>query len=278
MLVSMKSILDKAKEGGYGVAAPNVVDEFTVVACLQSAEELKSPIILDFGEKAGDIFTFGKIALPLCHACTVPVAINLDHGGNFEIAMKAIRAGFTSVMVDRSMLPYDENVEQVKEITRIAHISGVSVEAELGQLIARDSNTNDDNLALTDPQQAKQYVEETGIDCLAVAIGTAHGMYKGTPFLDFDRLAKIRSIVSVPLVLHGGSFSGDENLSKAVRTGICKINIAADIFAHGMKELKKYIDEDPNGKLEKAMAAAAAGYKSQLKHYMGLFYCANKAW
>lgn len=277
MLVSMKSILDKAKEGGYAVAAPNVCDQHTVVACLQAAEELNSPIILDFGERAGDIFTFGKIACPLCRDCAVPVAINLDHGGNYEIAMKAIRAGFTSVMTDRSALPYEENVKQVKEIARIAHISGVSVEAELGRLIERNKDSKDDTLFLTDPQEAKRYVEETGIDCLAVAIGTAHGMYKGKPFLDFDRLAKIRNTVNVPLVLHGGSFTGDENLQKAVRTGICKVNIATEILTAGAQALKTYLDGDPRLDLEKALAAGAAGYKNALLRYMRLFYCADKA-
>jgi fructose-bisphosphate aldolase class II len=277
MLVTMKSILDKAKEGGYAVAAPNVCDQHTVLACLQAAEEEKSPIILGFGEKAGDIITFGKIALPLCRECTVPVAINLDHGGNFEIAMKAMRAGFTSVMVDRSALPYEENVKQVKEITRIARISGVSVEAELGRLIERNKDSRDEELYLTNPQEAKQYVEETGIDCLAVAIGTAHGLYKGTPFLDFDRLAKIRNTVNVPLVLHGGSFTGDDNLQKAVRTGICKVNLATDVLSSGVKALKIYLDGEPKPTLTKAFEAAGTGYKNALLRYMRLFNCANKA-
>lgn len=276
----MKSILDKAKAGGYAVAAPNVCDQITVVACLQTAEEEKSPIILDFGEVFGDIYTFAKMALPMCRDCAVPVAINLDHGHNFEIAMKAIRAGFTSVMVDRSTLPYEENVKQVKEITRIAHITEVSVEAELGQLIERDKDSKDDTLFLTDPREAKKFVKETGIDCLAVAIGTAHGMYKGTPFLDLERLAKIRDAVSVPLVLHGGSFTGDENLRKAVKNGICKVNLATDIFSSGVKSLKAFLDGVPNptwDTLIKANTATAGGYKNALLRYMRLFNCANKA-
>lgn len=277
MLVTMKSILDKAKEGGYAVAAPNVCDQHTVMACLQAAEELKSPIIIDYGEGAGDIFTFGKYALPLIRDCAMPVAVNLDHGRNYEIAIKAIRAGFTSVMVDRSSLPFAENVKQVKEIARIAHISEVSVEAELGQLIERNKGSRDDMLFLTDPQEAKQFVEETGIDCLAVAIGTAHGMYKGEPFLDFDRLAKIRDTVSVPLVLHGGSFTGDENLQKAVRTGICKINLATEIFGGAVESLKAYLAREPKASWKQAAIEAAEGYKKPLLRYMRLFYSSNKA-
>lgn len=280
MLVTMKSILDKAKEGRYAVAAPNVGDQVTVEACLQIAEEEKSPIILDFGEAFGDIYTFAKMALPLCRDCAVPVAINLDHGHNFEIAIKAIRAGFTSVMVDRSTLPYEENVKQVKEITRIAHIAGVSVESELGQLIERGQDSNDETLFLTDPRQAKEFVEETGIDCLAVAIGTAHGPYKGKPFLDLERLAEIRDTVSVPLVLHGGSYTGDENLKKAVGNGICKVNLASDLFASAAKSLKAFLDgiTDPAwDTMIKANAATASGYKNALVRYMRLFNCANKA-
>lgn len=277
MLVSMKSILDRAKEGGYAVAAPNVCDQHTVLACLQAAEELNSPIILDFGERAGDIFTFSKIALPLCRDGAVPVAVNLDHGGNFEIAMKAIRAGFTSVMVDHSALPYEENVRRVKEVTRIAHVSGVSVEAELGRLIERNRDSRDETLFLTDPQEARRYVEETGIDCLAVAIGTAHGMYKGTPFLDLDRLARIRDAVDVPLVLHGGSFTGDENLHTAVKTGINKVNLATDVLNASAQALKAYMNESPQPRLTEAYAALIAGLKEALLRYMRLFDCAGKA-
>lgn len=280
MLVSMKSILDKAKDGGYAVAAPNVFDQHTVTACLQAAEEEKSPIIIDFAEPVGDITIFAKCTLPLMRDCAVPVAVNLDHGHSYEIAMKAIRAGFTSVMVDRSTLPYEENVKQVKEITRIAHISGVSVEAELGRLVQINQDAKDETLFLTDPEEAKRFVEETGIDCLAVAIGTSHGPYKGKPFLDIDRLAKVRDKVDVPLVLHGGSFTGDDNLRKAVKNGICKINLATDIFTSGVQALRAYLDENPNTNWDtwfKATAAATEGYKNALRRYMRLFDCTNKA-
>jgi fructose-bisphosphate aldolase, class II len=277
MLVTMKSILDKAKECGYAVAAPNVFDQYTVSACLQAAEEEKSPIILDFGERDGDIAAFARIALPLVRDCSVPVAVNLDHSPLFESAMKAIRAGFTSVMVDRSGLPFAENVKQVKEIVRIAHVSGVSVEAELGRLVERNLNSREDTLFLTDPQEAKQFVDDTGIDCLAVAIGTAHGFYKGTPFLDFDRLEKIRATVNVPLVLHGGSFTGDENLQRAVRTGICKVNLATELFTAGIQALRDHLAAEPKATLVSANAAAAAGFKNPLLRYIRLFYCSNKA-
>jgi fructose-bisphosphate aldolase class II len=277
MLVTMKEILNKAREGGYAVAAPNVFDHYTITACLQAAEEENSPIILDFGERDGDIFTFAKIAVPLARDCRVPVAINLDHGPSFESAMKAIRAGFTSVMADRSTLPFDENVRQVKEITDIAHISGVSVEAELGQLVERNQASNDDTLFLTDPQQAREFVDLTGVDCLAVAIGTAHGLYKGKPFLDYDRLEKIRKSIEVPLVLHGGSNTGDEALQKAVQSGISKVNLATDLFNAGMEAMKEHLASNPKANLVSANLAAAEGFKTALLRYMNLFLSRNKA-
>ena len=151
----------------------------------------------------------------------VPVAINLDHGATYEDAIDAIAAGFTSIMVDRSSLPYEENVAQVKELVKVAHATGVSVEAELGHVGQGDNYAVDGKQALTDPAEAKKYIEETGIDMLAVAVGTAHGEYIGTPHIDFDRLAAIKEAVGqdFPLVLHGGSGSGDENLAKACTMG-----------------------------------------------------------
>jgi fructose-bisphosphate aldolase class II len=276
MLVTMKEILDKARDGGYAVAAPNVFDQYTVLACLHAAEEARSPIILDFGERDGDIFTFAKVTLPLVRDSAIPAAVNLDHGPSFESAMKAIRAGFTSVMADRSALPFDENVRQVKEITRIAHISGVTVEAELGQLVERNEGSSDDTLFLTDPDEAKEYVIQTGVDCLAVAIGTAHGLYKGKPFLDYARLEKIRETIDIPLVLHGGSYTGDEALRRAVKTGISKVNLATELFSAGMAAMKAHIAANPKASLVSANNAAAEGFKQALVSYIRLFDSAYK--
>jgi fructose-bisphosphate aldolase class II len=191
--------------------------------------------------------------------------------------MKAIRAGFTSVMADRSALPFNENVRQVKEITRIAHISGVTVEAELGQLIERNEGSNDETLFLTDPDEAKEYVRQTEIDCLAVAIGTAHGLYKGKPFLDYARLEKIRKTIDIPLVLHGGSNTGDEALRRAVRTGISKVNLATDLFNAGMAAMKAHIATNPKATMVSTNNAAADGFKRALVSYMRLFDSADKA-
>lgn len=277
MLVTMKEILNKAKKQGYGVAAPNVWDENSIKTALQAAEEEKAPIILDFAEPMGDIFEFGKIAKALAENSSVPVAINLDHGGSFEIALKAIRAGFTSIMVDRSTLSFKENIEQVREITKIAHSIGISVEAELGHVGQGLKYDDDRNAGLTNVEEAETYIKETGIDCLAIAIGTAHGAYKGTPYLDYKRLKDIKQHVNIPLVLHGGSGTGDEALKKAVENGINKVNLFTDLSTAGCNSIKEYISKDNNISLLTVIQAAYDGYKAELEHYIKLFNSSNKA-
>lgn len=242
MLVKMKDILVRASAENYGVAAPNVSHEIDARAVIEAAEELESPLILDVAFiSTPDMVFYGKYLTELAKMSSVPVAINLDHGSNFAQPILAIRAGFTSIMVDRSMLPYEENVKEVSSLCRIAHSVGVSVEAELGHVGWGDNYVMDGKSALTDPAQAKEYIERTGIDCLAVAIGTAHGAYVGTPYIDFDRLDKIKKAVGsdFPLVLHGGSGSGDDNLAKACTLGINKINIYNDICKASYEALVK---------------------------------------
>lgn len=225
----------------------------------------------------GDIYEFAYIAKALAEDSSVPVAINLDHGDSFEIAMKAIRAGFTSIMVDRSTLSFEENVRQVMEITKIAHSVGVSVEAELGHVGQGLKYDNDRNAGLTNVEEAENYIRETGIDCLAIAIGTAHGAYKGKPYLDYERLKDIKQHVNIPLVLHGGSGTGDEALKKAVENGINKVNLFTDLSTAGYNSIKEYISKDNDISLFKAIQAAYDGYKIELKHYIKLFNSNNKA-
>ncbi|MDR2157004.1 MAG: class II fructose-bisphosphate aldolase [Clostridiales Family XIII bacterium] len=277
MLVGMKEILVDAMQKKYGVAAPNVYDEFTVVACIRAAEEEKSPLILDFYEAMSDIFRFGKIAVGLAEAASVPIAINLDHGGSFEVAIKAIRAGFTSIMVDRSTLPFEENVKEVAELTRIAHSVGVSVEAELGHVGSGAQYGEDRDRGLTVPEEAVKFVELTGVDCLAVAVGTAHGVYQSAPYLDQERLIEIRRLVKVPLVLHGGSGTGDEGLKKAIGNGISKVNLFTDLSNAGHDALKAFIDGGGHSIIED-YNAGVNGFKDKLVHYIKLFGSDNKAW
>ena len=274
MLVSMKEILVKAKEGGYGVTAPNIDNETTLRAAIEAAEELNAPMILDVGYSANpDIVFFGRMCEQFAKEAKVPVCINLDHGMDYEHAIWAIRAGFTSIMVDRSVLPYEENIKEVADLVKVAHAVGVTVEAELGHVGQGAQYDVDRDAALTDPAQAKDYVEKTGIDCLAVAIGTAHGAYVGEPYLDFDRLAEIAKTVSVPLVLHGGSGTGDENLARATREGINKVNLATDLYTAGGDSV--YDNEGPGFAV---VPTFKEGYKNKLKHYIKLFNQDNKAW
>ena len=182
MLVTMKEILLRANKGGYAVAAPNVCSELDARGALEAAEELNAPVILAVaGTAHPDMVFFGRYLTELCARSKVPAAINLDHGTEYAQAIRAIRAGFTSIMIDRSTLPFEENVREVSELVKVAHSVGVTVEAELGHVGQGQSYDDDRDAGLTDPNQAKEYIERTGVDCLAVAIGTAHGAYKGVP-------------------------------------------------------------------------------------------------
>ena len=279
MLVTMKEILDKACKEGYAVPAPNVSSEIDARAMIEGAEDMNAPIILDVGwVQTADILLFGSYLTKLAEETCVPVAINLDHGADFAHAIMAIKAGFTSIMVDRSTQPYERNVEEVKELVKIAHAVGVSVEAELGHVGQGVQYSVDRDAALTDPIQAKQFIEDTGVDCLAVAIGTAHGAYTGTPYLDYERLQKIKSIVGddYPLVLHGGSGTGDEALKKVSRMGINKINLCTDLFIAATEGIVKA--NLTGNDCKKVYNIAKQSEKELIKKYLELFGAKDKAW
>ncbi len=277
MLVSMKEILDKAKEGKYAVAAPNVDNEHNLRAVIQVAEEMNSPLIIGVPHHSNpNLFYFGRIMRDFAMASSVPIALNLDHGGSFEDCVDGIRCGFTSIMVDRSKLSYEDNVKEVKELVKIAHAVGVSVEAELGHVGGGQTYEVDGYQDLTEPDQAVKFVEETGVDCLAVAVGTAHGFYKGEPFIRFELLEEIAKKVPVPLVLHGGSGTGDENLSKAAKLGICKVNLSIDLRQSAVDELN---NTDLSGyKIYGFYNYLAEGYKKKLRDYIRILGCEGKAW
>ena len=277
MLVTMKSILDKAKKEGYGVAAPNVFNMESVRAAFEAASELKAPVIIDVGygvgvEEMSNLTYFYSKKYP-----EVVAALNLDHGQTFEEAVASIRVGFTSVMADRSTLPYEENVAQVKEIVKMAHAVGVSVEAELGHVGQGYEYEKTRNSGLTKPDEAVNFIKDTDVDCLAVAVGTSHGVYTGTPYLDFNLLDELNKRISIPLVLHGGSGTGDEQLRKAVEKGIQKINLFTDLSVAGLKTLKEYLGSEEQHNLPAACMAGAEGYKQELMHYMRLFGSEGRA-
>ena len=267
MLVDMKTILVAAQKGGYGVTAPSIQNETTLRAAIEAAEQENAPMILDMDYDANvDLLYFVRMCTDLAKESYVPIAINQDHGATYEEAIWGIRAGCTSIMPDRSSLSFEENAKQVKELVKIAHAIGVSVEAELGHVGIGENYINDRDAALTVPEEAKKFVEITGVDCLAVAIGTAHGPYKGEPHIDFKRLEAIREVVNVPLVIHGGSGTGPENLKRAIKGGITKGNLGTDLYTAAVdacKEsntipyLKPYVFKD--------------AFKNKLVEYIRLF-------
>ena len=276
MYISMIELMKKAREGHYCVPAIAVENEHSVRAAIQAAEEKKSPLIMIALYKVNpDIHYFGRIVEDLAIRAKVPVAMCQDHGGTYAEAMWAIRAGFTDVMVDRSTLPFEENIAQVSEIVKAAHAVGVGVEAELGHVGMANQYETDGTGGFTVPEEAIEFVERTGVDALAVAIGTAHGVYSGVPKLQFDLLAELREKVPVPLVLHGGSGTGDENLKKACQMGICKLNISNDLKRGAIANL--------NEKCKDGMGAYAMypllyeGYKNVAAHYMTLCGSEGKA-
>ena len=276
MLVTMKELLDQARVDNYAVAAPNIDNEHNLRAAIDGAEEMNSPLILGVPYHVNpDICYLGRIATDLIRCSAVPIALNLDHGKNFENCVMAIRAGFTSIMVDRSELPFAENVSQVKELVKIAHAVGVSVEAELGHVGGADNYEVDGYSGLTVPAEAVRFVAETGVDCLAVAIGTAHGVYKGEPDIRFYLLKELREQVPVPLVLHGGSGTGEENLSRLAREGINKVNLSNELKRNMVVELNKQ-DLSQYG-IYGVYNYLGQGFKEKLIENIQLFGSQNKA-
>ncbi len=279
MLVTMKEILERAKKEGYGVTAPNVQSEDTARAVIEVAESLNAPMIVDVNAFIHpDLPWFVGFIRELAEKASVPIAINLDHGKTYHDIMLGISSRFTSIMVDRSNLTYEENVQETKEVVKMCHCLGITVEAELGHVGQGENYEIDGVSNLTIPEEAASFIKETGVDCLAIAVGTAHGRYKGVPHIDFERLEAIaKACGDTPLVLHGGSGTGDENLAKAVRNGIQKVNLATELVVAGKENLEEFM-KDSNFDKWKLMHAFIEGYKERLIHYVKLFGQENKAW
>lgn len=242
-LVTSKELLLDAQKNGYAVGAFNVENMEMVQAVIAAAEELRSPVIMQTTPstlKYADPELFYANVAAVAKKATVPVVMHLDHGSSFELAMKAFRAGYTSIMIDGSHSVLEENIAITKAVVDACHAGNVPVEAELGKVGGKEDDLDGGAGGFTDPDDAVRFVEETGVDFLAVAIGTAHGVYKGIPKLDVERLSKIREVVSIPLVLHGTSGIPDEDVRECIRRGICKVNYATDLriaFTEGVKEI-----------------------------------------
>lgn len=241
-LVSSKELLLAAQKGHYAVGAFNVENMEMVMAVLAAAEEQQSPVIMQTTpgtiKYAGVDYYYANVAVAAAHT-KIPVVIHLDHGNSFDLAMRACFAGYTSIMIDGSKLSFDENIALTKSVVDACHPGHVPVEGELGKVGGKEDDLeNGDDNAYTDPEEARIFVERTKVDSLAVGIGTAHGVYKGTPHVNVQRLSEIKEKVDVPLVLHGTSGVPDDQVRDCVSRGICKVNYATDLriaFTHGAK-------------------------------------------
>lgn len=234
-LVPMSEILIPARRDGYAVGAFEVWNLESVQVVIAAAEELSQPVILQVGPYEADyagLQDISQVAVFHARRARVPVALHLDHGDTFERVMRCINHGFTSVMLDVSHLPYTENVAATREVVRAAHACGVTVEGEMDRIGGEEAGANaSDDACLTNPDQAVKFVNETGIDAFAVAIGTVHGFYKGKPNIRLGLMEKIAGKVPIPLVLHGGSGTPEEDIRGAISLGIAKVNICTEFVA-----------------------------------------------
>lgn len=276
MLLNMKDLLAVANEHNFAVPAFNIGTGQILNGVMDKCEELKAPVILAIHpselEFQGDSFL--KMCIDRANKSPIPVCIHLDHS-DWGPIVRAIRAGFTSVMIDASSLPFEENVAITKKVCELAHPLGVSVEGELGTIGTTDGDTEGgtENIIYTKPEDAVRFVEETGCDTLAIAIGTAHGIYPAgmKPELKQDLLSEIKSKVSVPLVLHGGSGNKDSEIAEAVKRGINKINISSDIKDAFYQELRKTLQDMKVREPFELYPASVAVMQEVVEHKIKLF-------
>ena len=278
MYTSMKDMLLHAHKNHYAVMAINVVDMEQVKACIEAAEEEHSAVILNISPRQMKAHAYPYIMAPmiqnLAERAEVPVALNIDHGVNMEDIVTAIHCGYSSVMVDASSYDFEENIRRVSAVVALAHAKGISVEAELGH-VGVAANADGQNADLyTNVDQAEEFVNRTQCDCLAVAIGTAHGSYPKNmiPKLDFERLTELKNRLNIPLVLHGGSGAGEENIRKAVACGINKINVCTDLMNHAKDSMIKVLQEQPDIQYMEWHEAA----EDFIKDYMRMIGSSNR--
>ncbi|WP_312427225.1 class II fructose-bisphosphate aldolase [Lacrimispora sp.] len=248
-LVTSKQMLLDAQKGGYAVGAFNVENMEMVKAVIAAAEELQAPVMLQTTPstvKYGTLKTYQALVAAEAEKAGIPVCLHLDHGSSFELAVQAIQAGYTSVMIDGSHEDFEQNIALTKKVTEVAKACGVTVEAELGKVGGKEDDLEAEGDTNTDPAEAREFVERTGVDSLAIAIGTAHGFYADTPVLDKERVSEVKSLVSIPLVLHGASGLRDEDIRECVQRGMCKVNFATELRVAYTDAGKKLIAENPD--------------------------------
>ena len=285
MLVNMNEVLKPAQKGKYAVGLFNAVNLELARGIIAAAEQSRSPVIMGTAEVLlpyGPLDEVSYYLIPMAKKANVPVVVHLDHGLNKETCIKALELGFTSIMYDCSTDPYEVNVEKVKEMAEIAHAYGATIEGELGHVGDNEgsaegsSHLEDPSKYFTDPKLAKDFVEKTKVDALAIAVGNAHGAYKLPPKLDFPRIEKIRKTIDVPLVLHGGSGLTDNDFKKAIESGISKVNIFTDINIAAVKAEFRQFSSMDKGIID-LIPAAVEAIKQEVLKKLVLFDSAGKA-
>ena len=277
MLVNLNDVLRPAQQGHYAVGLFNTTDTDMLQAAIEAAEEMRAPIIIGTAEVLlpyGELQLIAPSVIAAAKRARVPVVVHYDHGLTFDRCMEALRLGFSSVMYDASAKPYAQNIQETREIVRIAHAFGATVEGEIGHVGSADGSDPAGEDRYTTLQEATDYLRDTGVDALAIAIGTAHGAYKTAPKLSFDRLAQIRAAVEAPLVLHGGSGLSDDDFRRAVQGGIAKVNIFTDLCLAGMAAQKQAVAE--NRDYLSARNLKKDAIREAVMKKMALFGCQNK--
>ncbi|MFP4660557.1 MAG: ketose-bisphosphate aldolase [Halanaerobiales bacterium] len=277
-LVTLNEVLKKSVTKNRAVGSFNVTNHQMVEGVIAAAEEKRVPVIISIAEvhlKYLDLDIFIPYLMDRIMRTEIPVVLHLDHGMSYETVVKAIHYGFSSVMIDASNLPYEENVALTKKVTETAHAAGVSVEAELGHVAGGEGNlvegTDVDLSAFTRPEEAARFVEETDIDALAVAVGTVHGPYKGQPNLDFKLLKTLEETVPVPLVLHGGSGLTADDFKKAIKHGISKINFYTQASISGVEAIKELLSGENPVSLPELTLAAQYRVKEVVANQMDIY-------
>lgn len=272
----MKNLLERAARENKGVGAFSVGNMEMVKGAIEAAEEMQTPIILQIAEvrlKHSPLALMGPMILQAAKEAKVDVAVHLDHGLTMETVQKALDLGFTSVMFDSSTYPFEENIARTREVVKLAEKYGATVEAELGLVGGSEDGSCDHGIRCTDPEDAKIFCEETGIDALAVAIGNAHGNYPVAPKLAFDVLEQIHAKTAVPLVLHGGSGITDEDFQKAISLGIVKVNIATASFNQLTKRAEEYLQTEGKHNYFALNEAMVQGTFENVRHHIEVFNC-----
>lgn len=275
MYVSMKGMLERANQGNYAVMAINCFNIETARAVINAAQSLRAPIIVNIVQEHMvnhcDSELIAPIVKMLANRASVEVALNFDHGVDVGLLKKALHDGYSSVMVDASRYDLEGNIAMTREIVEFAKAYGASVEGEIGCMGGTEGTMTSDQMK-TDPEQALRFAKETGVDCLAVSYGSSHGNYPEgyVPEFDFERLKEIKKLTKMPLVLHGGSGSGDENIKKSVENGINKINVGCDFMNANTAAIKVHLDKDPNINYWVMMNQVEKESQELVKHYIQL--------